>query len=81
MAEKKSFESSLKKLESIVARLEDGELSLEDALACFEEGVKAATNCQKLLRDAELKIEALRIGEGGELVTDPFSEDDDGDRN
>ncbi len=79
MAEKKSFESSLKILESAVTRLESGELPLEDALSCFEEGVKAAACCQKLLEKAELKVEKLLSGDGGTVTTVPFEEGEDGD--
>tara|TARA_B100001109_G_C18793855_1_gene441465 strand:+ start:502 stop:720 length:219 start_codon:yes stop_codon:yes gene_type:complete len=54
-----NFESSLKKLEQIVARLEDGEISLEDSVKSFEEGIGLVKECQKLLSDAELKVKKL----------------------
>lgn len=75
MARKETFESSLKALESAVERLEQGELPLEEALSCFEEGVKAAGSCQKLLQEAELKVEKLRVNDSGELISEPFSDD------
>ena len=78
MAEKKTFETSLKKLESAVERLEQGELPLEEALACFEDGVRAAGSCQKLLQEAELKIESLRL-DGDELVSEPFADESSGE--
>jgi len=74
LSEKGSFENSLKRLEEIVNKMEQGDLPLEEALACFEEGVKAAAGCQKLLREAELKIESLRLDNGGELVKEPFTD-------
>jgi exodeoxyribonuclease VII small subunit len=77
LANKKTFESSLKSLEIAVERLELGDLPLEEALSCFEEGVKAAGSCQKLLNEAELKVNKLRLGDDGEPVSEPFSERSD----
>lgn len=77
MANKKTFESSLKTLEMAVERLERGDLPLEEALSCFEEGVKAAGGCQKLLNAAELKVSKLRLGDDGEPVSEPFLENVD----
>ena len=74
MAKKETFEISLKKLEETVERLEQGELPLEEALACFEAGVSAAGSCQKLLQEAELKVEKLRIDDTGEPISEPFSD-------
>ena len=47
------FETALKKLEEVVRRLEGGELSLDDSLKAFEEGVKLAGFCSKKLNEAE----------------------------
>lgn len=60
MAEKKqTFESSLKELEKIVRGLEEGDLSLEDSLKLFENGVKLSRECQERLNQAERRIEVL----------------------
>ena len=66
MAEKKqSFESSLKELEKIVRGLEEGELSLEESLKLFEDGVKLSRECQERLNQAERRIEVLlKDGDG-----------------
>ena len=77
MAAKKTFEASLKDLESAVEKLESGDLPLEDALACFEEGVKAAGSCQKLLQEAELKVEKLRVAVDGTPTSEPFEPGED----
>ena len=53
------FESSLKKLESIVEKLEDENINLEDSVKSFEEGVNLVKECQKQLQNAELKIKKL----------------------
>ena len=79
MSSKKTFETSLKALESAVESLEKGDLPLEEALTCFEAGVKAAGSCQKLLKEAELKIEKLRLDDDGKLLSEPFAETSDGE--
>jgi len=53
------FETSLKKLETIVTKMEGGELSLEQALKQFEEGVALARQCQLVLSQAEQRVEQL----------------------
>jgi exodeoxyribonuclease VII small subunit len=54
-----SFEDHLTALESIVARLEQGELTLEDSVRLFEEGVKLSEACKQELEAAEGKIQKL----------------------
>lgn len=67
MADKKqTFESSLKELEKIVGRLEDGELSLEESLKLFEDGVRLSRECQERLNQAERRIEILLKDEDGD---------------
>ena len=53
------FESSLKQLESIVEKLEDENINLEDSVKSFEEGVNLVKECQKQLQNAELKVKKL----------------------
>jgi exodeoxyribonuclease VII small subunit len=53
------LEKSLAELEALVERLESGELSLQQALAEFERGVKLTRLCQSALKEAELKVEIL----------------------
>ena len=53
------FEKSLAELESLVAKMEGGTLSLEESLAAFERGVKLTRDCQTALRTAEMRIKAL----------------------
>ena len=53
------FELSLKALESIVKRLEDENINLEDSVKSFEEGINLVKECQKQLQEAELKIKTL----------------------
>lgn len=59
-----NLEQSLDTLETLVERMESGELSLEDSLKAFEEGVKLTRECQQALRAAEQKVRILLAGEG-----------------
>ena len=62
------FESSLKELESIVKKLEDENINLEDSVKSFEAGINLVKECQKQLEDAELKVkELLDVGTSQEL--------------
>jgi len=53
------FESSLKELESIVKKLEDENINLEDSVKSFEAGINLVKECQKQLEEAELKVKEL----------------------
>jgi exodeoxyribonuclease VII small subunit len=53
------FEKSLDELEQLVARMEHGDLSLDDSLASFERGVSLYRNCQNALEQAELRVKLL----------------------
>ena len=59
MAEKFNFNNGLLKLEEIINKMESGELSLEDSLKYFEEGVKIHRQCHTSLSDAEQRISIL----------------------
>ena len=54
-----NFEASLQKLEKIIEKLEDGDISLEDSVKSFEEGIGLVKECQKQLSQAELKVKKL----------------------
>lgn len=70
--EQPSFEKDIEKLESVVASLEEGGLSLEAALKHFEDGIKLAQRCEKALTEAEKRIEILTKNAQGELEPKPF---------
>ena len=61
-----NFEVSLKKLEKIIEKLEDGDISLEDSVKSFEEGIGLVKECQKQLSQAELKVKKLL--DNGDIV-------------
>ena len=53
------FEASLKTLEGLVEQMERGDLSLEQSLQCFEQGIRLTRECQKALGEAEQRVEIL----------------------
>jgi exodeoxyribonuclease VII small subunit len=73
------FEDCLGRLEQIVGQLEAGNLSLEDSLKVFEEGIGLARHCAKYLADAERRIEILAKDDTGALAQRPFAFNPDED--
>ncbi len=69
------FEQQLASLEGLVNSLESGELSLEESLKSFEQGIKVARDCQAALKSAEQKVEVL-MRQGDELVSQPFEDNE-----
>ena len=78
--QEKKFEEALEELERLVERLESGDLSLEDSLAAFEEGVKMVKYCNQKLTEVEKKIELLVKDKEGKLQLTPLAEIGEGDR-
>ncbi|MGK5087225.1 exodeoxyribonuclease VII small subunit [Bdellovibrionota bacterium FG-2] len=68
-----SFEQSLALLQDTVKKLESGELSLEDALQKFEDGVKLTRACESYLAAAEKRVELLTKDASGNPELKPFS--------
>ncbi|MBR2537170.1 MAG: exodeoxyribonuclease VII small subunit [Hyphomicrobium sp.] len=60
-----TFERALKELEGIVGRLERGDVELEESISIYERGEALREHCDKLLRQAEAKVEKLTIGPNG----------------
>ena len=65
------FEQQLSNLESLVTSLEEGDLTLEESLSSFEQGIKIARECQQALQVAEQRVEVL-MKQGDEIVSQPF---------
>lgn len=59
------FERALAELESIVTRLERGDVPLDESIAIYERGEALKAHCDRLLRDAELRIEKITVGQDG----------------
>lgn len=74
---KKTFESALAKLEKLTEELEDGDLSLENSLKKFDEGIQLAGYCSEQLSAAKSKVEIL-LEKEGKLVAEPFEGQDRG---
>lgn len=60
-----SFEDALKQLESIVARLESGEASLDESITLYTRGDALRAQCEARLRDAQARIEKISLGADG----------------
>lgn len=67
----KNFEEQIEQLEKIVEELEKGELSLEDSVSKFEEGINISKECNKILEGAEKKITML-VNQEGEMKEENF---------
>jgi len=63
---KLSFEEAYKQLTELVKKMESGEMPLADSVAAYEQGIKLKAYCEQLLKEAELKIEALKETSVGE---------------
>lgn len=73
MAEMK-FEDALKKLEKIVEDLESGELSLDEALKKYQEGIELSRQCSQRLENAKKKIDVLTKNKKGDFELKPLSQ-------
>jgi len=71
------FEKAIEKLETIVSDLESGDVSLEDAIKKYEEGVKLSRICTDKLSSAERKVEILTKTLNGEIKAEDFDLDQD----
>jgi exodeoxyribonuclease VII small subunit len=73
-AESLTFEQSMQELESLVTKMEQGDLPLEDALQSFERGIQLARHSQLKLKDAEQKVQILTT-QNGQQTLDVFEPD------
>lgn len=69
------FEAALSELEKLVAKMESGEQSLEEALAAFQRGIELTRTCQQGLKEAEQRVDKL-LAENGEVHIEPHNDDD-----
>ena len=67
-----SFENRIKELENIVSTLEKGDLSLEDSVKKFEEGIEVSKECSKMLENAEKRITKI-LNENGKIKEEDFA--------
>ncbi len=71
------FEASLEALETLVARMESGELGLEQSLEEFQQGMQLVDRCQRALDEAQRRMETLTSGDTDRDATDSATDDDD----
>ena len=64
-----NFETALKSLEEIVNQLDSGEIDLDKAVEAYERGTKLKEHCEKKLKEAQLRIEKIEVGNDGDLST------------
>ncbi len=69
---KLKFEEAMQRLEAIVAAMESGEIGIEDALRKYEEAMALKAHCQRILDEAEQRIQKIQRSESGELAIEPF---------
>ena len=67
-----TFEASLKELETIVKRLEEGDMPLDESLKLFETGVRLSRECRERLNNAERRIEVLMKEADGSISLEPI---------
>mgnify|MGYP001309687616 CR=1 FL=1 len=72
--EQPTFEQAMHALEEAVAKLEKGDLPLDQALDCFTVGVEGASRCRELLKDVETRIEQLLERADGSQELKPFAD-------
>jgi exodeoxyribonuclease VII small subunit len=75
---KEKFEEAMAKLEGLVRKMETGEMTLEESLKAFEEGVRLSRLCAARLDEAERRVELL-IRDNSQLATQPFRENGEKD--
>jgi exodeoxyribonuclease VII small subunit len=68
------FETALAELETLVVKMEQGELTLDESLQQFERGVQLTRACQQALKDAEQKVQVL-LEKDGQPSLEPFADD------
>jgi exodeoxyribonuclease VII small subunit len=68
---KPDFETALAELEALVSKLESGDLSLDQSLACFKRGVELTRHCQSVLDEAQKNVELLATGADGQAGIEP----------
>lgn len=75
MSEELTFEEAMARLEATVARLESGNLTLEEAVALYEEGMRLARICNQRLDAAELRVSKAMTNSEGKVTVEPWLEE------
>lgn len=75
MQKKIKFEEAMKRVEEIVAKLETGEIELEESITLYEEGIQLIKFCQGKLEEVKKKVEILKKSKDGEYIKEEFKEE------
>lgn len=75
-AEQIDLEASLKELEALIEHMEEGDITLEESLKCFERGTRLARACQEALKAAEQKVQML-VEKNGQAQLQGFTREED----
>ena len=67
---KMSFESALEEMESIVQKLESGEVKLDEAIDSYTRGAQLKKHCENKLKEAQVRIDKIVLGNNGEIDTE-----------
>ena len=68
---KMSFEAALAEMEDIVKRLESGQVKLDEAIDAYTRGAHLKEHCQAKLKEAQVRIDKIVLGPGGDIVSEP----------
>ena len=71
--EKLTFEQAMKELEKLVDSLDQGDVSLDDAIAAYDRGSQIKDYCQKKLHEAKMKVETIQSSDNVEIVPEKLS--------
>tara|TARA_Y100001980_G_C14429096_1_gene218067 strand:+ start:366 stop:614 length:249 start_codon:yes stop_codon:yes gene_type:complete len=71
--EKLTFEEAMKELEKLVDSLDQGDVSLDDAIAAYDRGSQLKDYCQKKLHEAKMKVETIQLADNVETVPEKLS--------
>ncbi len=75
LIEEMTFETALAELEQIVDRLERGDVPLAESITIYERGEALKQHCERLLKEAEMRVEKIRLGGNGRPAgTEPFED-------
>jgi exodeoxyribonuclease VII small subunit len=70
-----SFEEAMIELETLVRKLEEGRLPLEEAIASYERGVSLKSHCESKLKAAKMRVEKIVLNQNGAPTTEAFDPD------
>ena len=71
------FEQAIEELETLIDKIESGQVGLEDSIKHYEQGMKLVKQCRSILKTAEKKIAELTVDDAGQLTVDDNNDDSD----